>query len=218
MGITFFVTTGAAILAYLLGSIPTAVWLGKLFFHIDVREYGSKNAGATNTIRTLGLPAGLAVFAIDVLKGFAATNLYRIVIAWGEGSPEQWSAYAILFGVLAVVGHIFPIFAGFRGGKGVATLCGVVLALHPLATLCVLGVFALVLAATRYVSLGSMTAGIAFPFFLFFLFRVRELPLLIFAIAIAVLLLVTHRANIVRLLHGKESRFAPKRKGSVNQA
>lgn len=216
MAITIFITLGLAVLAYLLGSIPTAVWLGKIFFHIDVREYGSKNAGATNTIRTLGLPAGLAVFAIDVLKGFAATNLYRLLIAWGGASASLWSLYAIIFGVCAVVGHIFPIFAGFRGGKGVATLCGVVLALHPLATLCALGVFAVVLATTRYVSLGSLTAGLSFPLFLFFLFRVRELPLLIFSILIASLLFVTHRANIGRLLHGTESRFAPKRKGSAN--
>lgn len=216
MGVTVFITLGLTVLAYLLGSIPTAVWVGKLFFHVDVREHGSKNAGATNTIRTLGLPAGLAVFAIDVLKGFAATNLYRILLAWGGGDVSLWSLYAIIFGVCAVVGHIFPVFAGFRGGKGVATLCGVVLALHPLATLCALGVFAVVLATTRYVSLGSLTAGLSFPLFLFFLFHVRELPLLIFAATVALLLFITHRANIGRLLHGTESRFAPKRKGSVS--
>ncbi len=216
MGITVLYVVALAIVAYLLGSIPTAVWVGKAFFKIDVREYGSKNAGATNTIRTLGLPAGLAVFAIDLLKGFAATSLYRVLLHLEPALSTSWSLFAILFGICAVLGHIFPLFAGFRGGKGVATLCGVVFALHPLATLCALGVFAVVLIATRYVSLGSMTAGVSFPLFLLFLFRVRDLPLIIFAITVAVLLFVTHRKNIGRLLNHTESRFTPKRKGSVN--
>jgi acyl-phosphate glycerol 3-phosphate acyltransferase len=196
-----------------MGSIPTAVWLGKVFFGIDVREYGSKNAGATNTIRTLGLPTGLLVFAIDLLKGFGAASLYHFLPV---DFAISWSLCAISFGIFAVLGHIFPVFAHFRGGKGVATLCGVVFALHPLATLCALGVFALVLVISRYVSLGSMLAGISFPFFLFFLFRVRDLPLLIFAIVVALLLLFTHRKNIGRLLSGTESRFSPKRKGAAN--
>jgi len=216
MGITVLYVVALAIVAYLLGSIPTAVWVGKAFFKIDVREYGSKNAGATNTIRTLGLPAGLAVFAIDLLKGFAATSLYRALLHLEPALSTSWSLFAILFGICAVLGHIFPLFAGFRGGKGVATLCGVVFALHPLATLCALGVFAVVLIATRYVSLGSMTAGVSFPLFLVFLFGVRDLPLIIFAITVAVLLFVTHRKNIGRLLNHTESRFAPKRKGSAN--
>lgn len=216
MGITVLYVVALAIVAYLLGSIPTAVWVGKAFFKIDVREYGSKNAGATNTIRTLGLPAGLAVFAIDLLKGFAATSLYRVLLHLEPALSTSWSLFAILFGICAVLGHIFPLFAGFRGGKGVATLCGVVFALHPLATLCALGVFAVVLIATRYVSLGSMTAGVSFPLFLVFLFGVRDLPLIIFAITVAVLLFVTHRKNIGRLLNHTESRFAPKRKGSAN--
>ena len=216
MYMTVLYIVALAVIAYLLGSIPTAVWVGKAFFKIDVREYGSKNAGATNTIRTLGLPSGLAVFAIDLLKGFAATSLYRVLLPFAPKSLSSWSLYAILFGVCAVLGHIFPLFAGFRGGKGVATLCGVVFALHPLATLCALGVFAIVLIVTRYVSLGSMTAGISFPLFLFFLFDVRELPLLVFSSIVALLRLVTHRKNIVRLLNHTESRFTPRRKGSVN--
>lgn len=216
MGVTVLNVVALAIVAYLLGSIPTAVWVGKAFFRIDVREYGSKNAGATNTIRTLGLPAGLAVFAIDLLKGFAATSLYRVLLHLEPALSTSWSLFAILFGICAVLGHIFPLFAGFRGGKGVATLCGVVFALHPLATLCALGVFAVVLIATRYVSLGSMTAGVSFPLFLLFLFKVRDLPLLVFAVTVSVLLFVTHRKNIARLLNHTESRFAPKRKGSAN--
>lgn len=217
MGCTILYVVALAVVAYLLGSIPTAVWVGKAFFKIDVREYGSKNAGATNTIRTLGLPTGLLVFAVDLLKGFAATSLYRILVHLDPTLAADWSLYAILFGICAVLGHIFPLFAGFRGGKGVATLCGVAFALHPLATLCALAVFALVLIATRYVSLGSMLAGLSFPLFLWFLFSVRELPLIIFAVVVALLLLVTHRKNISRLIHHTESRFAPKRKGAANE-
>lgn len=217
MLLTIVYTVLFAVVAYLLGSIPTAVWIGKNFFRIDVREHGSKNAGATNTIRTLGLAVGLIVFAIDVLKGYLSTTLALLlfVVAPPPSTSLSVSLFAIVFGICAVVGHIFPVFAGFRGGKGVATLCGVVLGLHPLATLCALGVFALVLALTRYVSLGSMTAGISFPLFLFFLFNVRDLPLIIFSILIALLLLVTHRANIKRLITHTESRFSPKRKGAL---
>ena len=217
MLLTIVYTVLFAVVAYLLGSIPTAVWIGKSFFRIDVREHGSKNAGATNTIRTLGLAVGLIVFAIDVLKGYLSTTLALLlfVVAPPPSTSLSVSLFAIVFGICAVVGHIFPVFAGFRGGKGVATLCGVVLGLHPLATLCALGVFALVLALTRYVSLGSMTAGISFPLFLFFLFNVRDLSLIIFSILIALLLLVTHRANIKRLITHTESRFSPKRKGTL---
>ena len=217
MLLTIVYTVLFSVVAYLLGSIPTAVWIGKSFFRIDVREHGSKNAGATNTIRTLGLTVGLIVFAIDVLKGYLSTTLALLLffVAPPPSTSLSVSLFAIVFGICAVVGHIFPVFAGFRGGKGVATLCGVVLGLHPLATLCALGVFALVLALTRYVSLGSMTAGISFPLFLFFLFSVRDLPLIIFSILIALLLLVTHRANIKRLITHTESRFSPKRKGTL---
>ena len=217
MLLTIVYTVLFSVVAYLLGSIPTAVWIGKSFFRIDVREHGSKNAGATNTIRTLGLTVGLIVFAIDVLKGYLSTTLALLLffVAPPPSTSLSVSLFAIVFGICAVVGHIFPVFAGFRGGKGVATLCGVVLGLHPLATLCALGVFALVLALTRYVSLGSMTAGISFPLFLFFLFGVRDLPLIIFSILIALLLLVTHRANIKRLITHTESRFSPQRKGTL---
>lgn len=206
-----------ALLGYLLGGLPWAVWIGRWLYGIDVREHGSGNAGATNTIRVLGLWPGLLVFALDVLKGFVA-----VMVAWRVGEAliapgalaESWGVpIELLAGVSAFFGHVFPIFAGFKGGKGVATLCGVVLGLHPLAALSALGVFALVLLLTRYVSLGSMLAAVSFPCFLYFVYGERNVWLLAVSVVLALLIIVTHRANIGRLLQGKESRFSPSRRG-----
>ena len=175
------IIAGLVAVAYLLGSIPTAVWIGKRFYGIDVREHGSHNAGATNTIRVLGLRTGLVVFAIDLAKGYCAVSL-GLLAGWLGSSPQLHTLLGIGLGLAAIAGHIFPLFAGFRGGKGVATICGVALALHPWAALCALGVFAVVLIATRYVSLGSMLAGLSYPIFLFFVFQSRNIPLLVFPI------------------------------------
>lgn len=215
MATEILITLALVAAAYLLGSIPTAVWVGKQFYNIDIREHGSKNAGATNTIRVLGVKAGLAVFIVDVLKGFAAVKLAPLA---PHVAPESnaGALLAIALGIAAFLGHLFPIFAQFKGGKGVATLCGVIFALHTAATLITLAVFTIVLASTRYVSLSSITAGIAFPLILYFPLRVRQTPLLIFAACAALLLLYTHRANIKRLINGEESKFAPSKKGSLS--
>ena len=210
------IIAGLEAVAYLLGSIPTAVWIGKRFYGIDVREHGSHNAGATNTIRVLGLRTGLIVFAIDLAKGYCAVSL-GLLAGWLGSSPQLHTLLGIGLGLAAIAGHIFPLFAGFRGGKGVATICGVALALHPWAALCALGVFAVVLIATRYVSLGSMLAGLSYPIFLFFVFQSRNIPLLVFGCVVALLLLLTHRANIKRLLRGEESRFKPSGKGTMGK-
>jgi glycerol-3-phosphate acyltransferase PlsY len=148
--------------AYFLGSIPTAVWWGKRYYGIDVREFGSGNAGATNTFRVLGKKAGIPVLCIDIVKGTLAVLLAHF-------SPYTFDTNEFVnlelgLGIAALVGHVFPIFAGFRGGKGVATILGVVICLTPITSLMVLGVFLIVLLATRYVSLSSMTAGLSFPF------------------------------------------------------
>src|ERR1700748_963613 len=143
----------ALVLAYLCGSIPTAVWIGQAFFDVDVREYGSGNAGATNTFRVLGKKAGIPVMLIDILKGWTATNLaYFIgVSTTGAYNSAAYINYALALGIAAVMGHLFPIFAGFRGGKGIATLFGMILAVNlPAALLCV-SVFIVVLLVTRYV-------------------------------------------------------------------
>jgi len=191
--------------AYLLGSIPTAVWIGKAFYGIDVREFGSGNAGATNTFRVLGKKAGFPVLAIDILKGSVA-----VALAFLSSIPFERPDFVDLqlgLGVAVLLGHIFPVFAGFRGGKGVATILGVVLCVLPI-TCCVgLLVFFTVLLATRYVSLSSMMTGIAFPFILQYIMHNEDVVLTIFSITVAVLLVLTHRKNIIRLFKNQESKI-----------
>src|SRR3954463_4049953 len=146
---------------YLFGSIPTAVWIGKFFYNIDVREYGSGNAGATNTFRVLGKKAGIPVLLIDVLKGFAAVCL--AYLSEYRPSSNQFINLQLVLGIASLVGHIFPIFASFRGGKGIATLLGIILAVHPYAAFCAIAVFIITLLISSYVSLSSMTAALCFP-------------------------------------------------------
>lgn len=198
----------ALIVAYLFGSIPTAVWLGQSFYGVDVREFGSGNAGATNTFRVLGSKAGIAVMLIDILKGWTATNLaYFIGISvTGPQSSIQFINYQLILGVIAVLGHLFPVFAGFRGGKGVATLFGMVLAIHFEASMVCVAVFVVVLLLTHYVSLSSICAGFAFPFSVSVIFHTSVRSILLYGICICALILITHQKNIERLLKGKESR------------
>ncbi|WP_462266217.1 glycerol-3-phosphate 1-O-acyltransferase PlsY [Mucilaginibacter sp.] len=199
---------GALLLAYLFGSIPTAVWIGQAFYGIDVREYGSGNAGATNTFRVLGKKAGIPVMVIDILKGWTATNLaYFIGISiTGAYHSIAFTNYELALGITAVMGHLFPVFAGFRGGKGVATLFGMVLAINlPSALLCV-AVFIAVLLITRYVSLGSILGGFTYLLGVTFVFPVYIKSVIIYGMCIFVLILVTHQKNIERLLKGKESK------------
>lgn len=190
----------------MLGSIPTAVWVGKSFHGIDVREHGSGNAGATNTIRVLGWRTGIPVLIVDVIKGWAAASL-PVWFSSATASPEAVINYQILTGVIAIIGHIFPLFAGFRGGKGVATTFGFLLALNLPVTLICLGIFLLVLLLSGYVSLSSISAGIAFPILVFTLFESPSELFRYFSIIIAVALVVTHQKNIVRLIRGEEKKF-----------
>lgn len=192
------------VIAYLLGSIPTSVWVGKWFYGIDIREYGSGNAGATNTFRVLGWKAGLPVFIFDMLKGFAAVTL--VAFPNISYSSNMFILYQLVFGVAAVLGHIFPIFAQFKGGKGVATLLGVVLALSPIPALMAFLIFVIVLLLFKYVSVGSIIAGISYPIIIWFIFPSNPIALKIAAIIMAVLLIITHRKNIIRLLNGTESK------------
>jgi glycerol-3-phosphate acyltransferase PlsY len=192
------------LLAYLLGSIPTSVWVGKWFFGIDVRQHGSGNAGATNTIRVLGWKAGGPVFAVDIAKGFAAASL-----AWAtELAPQtsQFVNFQLILGFAALLGHVFPVFAGFKGGKGVATLLGVVIALSPLPAGLAFIVFLIVLFIFKYVSVASMTAGVSYPLMLWLLFPALPLSLKIAGIVMSLALIATHKKNIVRLLNGEESK------------
>lgn len=190
--------------AYLLGSIPTAVWIGKTFYKIDVREYGSGNAGATNTFRVLGKKAGIPVLIIDALKGFVAVNLAYV----SDYTPHsnQFINLQLVLGIASLIGHIFPLFAQFRGGKGIATLLGIVLAVHLYAALIAIGIFVMVLLITSYVSLGSMTAALLFPFIVIGIFKETVPSLIIFSILIAIMVLITHQKNIERLLRREESK------------
>jgi len=197
-------------LAYLLGSIPTAVWVGKWFYGVDVRNEGSGNAGATNTIRVLGPKAGIPVVIIDILKGYFAVWMMPFFIEAGTATDTQ-IYFEIIAGLLAVIGHALPVFAGFRGGKGVATLLGIGIALYGNAVLFSVGIFLVVVTVTRYVSLGSVLAGIAFPLFVIYYFNVTNPGLIILSVFAAVFLLWTHRKNIQRLLKGTENRFSFKK-------
>ena len=196
------------ILAYLFGSIPTAVWIGKSFYGIDVREYGSGNAGATNTFRVLGKKAGIPVMLIDILKGFTATNLaFFIGVSTTGGPHSNYVSYQLALGIAAVMGHLFPVFAGFRGGKGIATLFGMVLAVNLSAALLCVIAFIIVLLITRYVSLGSIVGGFTYLIGVtFFYNKYTNNLVVIFGMCICLLILVTHQKNIERLLKGKESK------------
>ena len=191
-------------LAYLLGSISTSIWIGKFFYGIDIRNEGSKNAGSTNTFRVLGIKAGVPVLFIDILKGFLAVRLVYLTNFFV--GTDSFFTFSIALGIAAVLGHIFPVYEKFKGGKGVATLLGVVLSIHPPAALLTICVFLIVLLISRYVSLSSIIAGLAFPILLIGVFKTTALPLIIFSLAIAILLLVTHQKNIERLLKSEESK------------
>jgi acyl phosphate:glycerol-3-phosphate acyltransferase len=193
-------------IAYLLGSIPTSVWIGKAFYNIDVREFGSGNAGATNTFRVLGKKAGVPVLIIDILKGTAAVAL--AYLSSYEIQSSEFINLQIGLGIAALIGHIFPVFAGFRGGKGVATILGVVICILPLACSISLSIFLIVLFSTRIVSLSSMLAGISFPIILNFVVGNSNPVLTIFSLVVATLLIVTHRKNISRLLKNQETKVS----------
>ncbi|TZF83732.1 glycerol-3-phosphate 1-O-acyltransferase PlsY [Pedobacter sp. BS3] len=198
----------ALIGAYLFGSIPTAVWIGQAFYGVDVREYGSGNAGATNTFRVLGKKAGTAVMILDILKGYTATNLAFFIglSVTGPQNSVQFVNYQLALGITAVMGHLFPVFAGFRGGKGIATLFGMILAVHlQAALLCVL-VFLVFFLVFGYVSLGSIAAGFTLPLSVIFVFHSPVRSVVLYGMCICVLILVTHQKNIERLLKGKESK------------
>ncbi len=197
----------AMVLSYLCGSIPTSVWWGRAFYGVDVREHGSRNAGATNTFRVLGVKAGVPVLLIDMLKGFAPVRM----LAWWSGLETDSADFTwlrVALALAAVVGHLYPVFAGFRGGKGVATSFGGILALHRGVALICAGVFLLVYLSTRYVSLGSLCAALAFPISVFIMVQDRHDVLRGFSVVICLMVFWTHRANIGRLLKGEESKMS----------
>jgi glycerol-3-phosphate acyltransferase PlsY len=199
--------------AYLLGSVPSAVWIGKMLYGIDVRQHGSGNAGATNVIRVLGYKAGIPVMLFDVFKGWLAVQL-AVWIPIPGLSAEIMIYVRIGMALAAVLGHVFPVYAGFKGGKGVGTIAGVGISLFPLAILLVLLVFIIVLAATHYVSLASILASLAFPLVVWFVIGIRHPGLIGLSLLVAVFIPATHRKNIRRLLKGEENKFDFRRKKS----
>ena len=203
-----FLIVGLCILSYLLGSIPTALWYGETYHQVDIREHGSGNAGATNTFRVLGRKAGSIVLFVDAFKGFLATGLAAVLFYFRLVDWQTCVTLKILFGFLAVMGHLLPIFCDFKGGKGVATTLGMVLALHPQAALVSILIFLLVFAISKYVSLGSMVASLAFPIMLSLGLFDQELPIIIyFGSFLAFLVVFTHRKNILRIFQGTENRM-----------
>lgn len=200
------------IIAYLAGSIPSAVWIGKSFYGVDVREKGSKNAGTTNTIRVLGLLPGIFVLSIDVLKGWFAVYMAKIFgSTLIDINPDYIVYYQLLAGIFAVIGHALPIFAKFKGGKGVATMLGVVIGLFVKIIPLVLAVFVIVFILTHYISVSSMSAAISFPIFYpacsILLHYTINTVQLIFSIIVAIFILWTHRKNIKRLIRHEEPKF-----------
>ena len=217
MVITYYCIVTLFIIAYLLGSIPSAVWIGKRYYGVDVREHGSKNAGTTNVLRVLGTRAAIPVFAIDFLKGFIAVSIFSL-LRYDSGIPSQaWIVNLKIIAVfVAVLGHIFPIFANFRGGKGVATALGAVTGIQPNIALFCFVVWLLVLMIWHYVSLASIAAGCAFPIFVSIFsgsiyarhgIDHTSISFLVFSFFVAIALVWTHRKNVGRLLDGTESKI-----------
>lgn len=190
-------------LAYLLGSLPSSVWMGRVLKGIDLREHGSGNAGATNAFRILGNPIGIAVLILDMLKGFLAVNLSHLQAEIVPDS-EGWIVLRIGLGMVAVAGHIFPLFAGFKGGKGVATMAGVALALHPFAALAAMGVYLTVFLIFKLSALGSLTAVLSYPFWMIVVFHAEYKAFWVFAFLVPILTIITHRSNIKRLIQNEE--------------
>jgi len=193
------------IVAYLIGSSPTSVWVSKHFFGIDIRDYGSGNAGATNTFRVLGSKWGRFVMLVDVIKGVVATSLYLLLPHYLTNELHQTN-FMLGLGLASVLGHIFPIWANFKGGKGVATLLGMAVAIQPIVAACCIAVFLTVLFLTRFVSLSSVLAGIAFMVFILFVFNEQPTFYRIFAVLVALMVVLTHQKNIGRILNGTESK------------
>jgi glycerol-3-phosphate acyltransferase PlsY len=193
------------IIAYVIGSIPSSIWIGKSYFGKDVRDFGSGNAGASNTFRVLGKQAGIIVLLLDILKGVTAASLILYMPSVSHGT-DQYVNLQLLFGILSVVGHIFPVFENFNGGKGIATLFGMLIGIHYILAVACVALFIIVLLLTRYVSLSSILATISFPILTIYIFN-RDEPLFIaFGIAAALMVVITHKKNIVRLLNGEETK------------
>ena len=205
----------AFLLAYFIGSIPSAIWVSKWFFVIDVRDYGSNNAGATNTFRVIGKVAGFIVLFFDILKGWISVKLLTTLIFYDPNSLEFINMQLIV-GITAVLGHVFPIYEKFQGGKGVATLMGIILAINFSAAIGCVIIFLVIFLFFNYVSLGAIVAAIFFPIITIFILRVESLSLIYFSIFISILVIQPHKPNIFRLLNKDENKMKINLKKSKN--
>jgi glycerol-3-phosphate acyltransferase PlsY len=198
-----------AVLSYLTGSIPSALWAGRLTRGIDIREHGSGNVGTTNTFRVLGWKAGVAVAAVDLWKGwFSAQYIAKIV----PHHPEYHVVVSMMAGIIAVIGHMFPLYSGFKGGKGALTAGGVMLGVVPISALLAIGTFLVLLFTTRYASVASMLAAMSFPLYALIGLdkSIHDGPYVLAAgIILPLFVVVKHRSNISRLIRGTESRLPP---------
>lgn len=193
------------VISYLIGSMPTALWVGKAFFGIDIREHGSGNSGATNTFRVLGKKAGFMVLFLDIMKGLTAASIVRY-LDFVEIGTVRYVNLQLLFGLSSVLGHIFPAYANFKGGKGIATLLGMIIGIHYLSAVVCLMLFVVVLFSTRYVSLSSILAAVAFPLIAIVIYKNEEPFFVAFGVAAAIMVVLTHQKNIVRLVAGNENK------------
>ena len=202
-----FIEIGLLIISYLLGSVPNALIISKLFKGIDIREYGSKNMGATNVLRVLGLKYGLLVFTLDALKASIIIILFKV----GIFSVDKYNHFPILlYGFMSVIGHLFPIFANFKGGRGVACSAGIICSYAPLIAVPTLLVFLIVALTTKYVSLGSILAVITAFIGTFIVPLLTNEPLdwilIVTVFVIMIIFILSHRTNIKRLLKGEENK------------
>jgi glycerol-3-phosphate acyltransferase PlsY len=218
-----FLLATIIILSYLVGSIPTSIIISKISHGIDIREHGSGNAGGTNVMRVLGWKKGLLVILLDALKGAVAVvfvaRLHYGGLPFQNVSPfDDFTLVQIIAGIAAVIGHIWTVFAGFRGGKGIATALGMLIMIVTVDMLVALGIFIIVVTISRYVSLGSILAALSVPLTL--IFRENILhdhiqsygTLLPFVVAVSLLVVFTHRKNVMRLINGTESKISFKKK------
>jgi glycerol-3-phosphate acyltransferase PlsY len=199
-------------MAYIIGSIPSAVWLSKYVYGKDVREHGSKNAGATNTFRVLGKTAGIIVLVVDIVKGIVAVVLARVLLE--DMDSSNYRMYQLGLGYAATLGHVYSVFTGFKGGKGVATLTGVLYFIFPLAALVCSMLFLIIFITMHYISLSSMLSAVAFPITAVTIYHLNDLKIISMLALIPVLVIYTHRSNIKRIMHGEENKMFLFRKKS----
>ena len=212
--ITYYCAITMILIAYVLGSIPSAVWIGKKYYGVDIREHGSKNAGTTNMLRVLGRRAAVPVFVLDFFKVFVAVSIITLM-RYDADVSSAWLINLKILGVFAaVLGHIFPVFADFKGGKGVATLVGAITGIYPQIVFLCFAVWVLVFMISHYVSLASITAGCCFPLFVIVYSSAEwsryndvSFAFIVFSFVVAGLLIWSHRKNIERLKAGTESKI-----------